>query len=145
LSIEENVATVRRYWEGFNAHNLEVWDEVCAADHVNHDPSLPTPEADLQTVKQIISGLFFTALPDLRSSEDDLIATGDRVVVRRTFHGTHQGELLGAAPTGKPVTFSGIFIDRLEGGKIAEQWVVFDALSLLQQVGVVPAPAEAPA
>ena len=142
MAIEENIAAVRRYWEGFNAHNLNIWDEVCTPDHMNHDPALPTPHADLQTIKQTISQMFFPALPDLTSSEDDLIATGDKIVVRRTFRGTHTGELMGGAPTGKAVTFTGIFIDRLVGGKIAEQWVVFDALSLLQQTGVVSVPGQ---
>jgi predicted ester cyclase len=142
MAIEENITAVHRYWEGFNTHNLNIWDEVCTPDHMNHDPALPTPHADLQTIKQTISAIFFSALPDLTSSEDDLIATGEKVVVRRTFRGTHTGELMGVAPTGKAVTFTGIFIDRLVGGKIAEQWVVFDALSLLQQTGVVSAPGQ---
>ena len=51
-SIETNVAAVRRFWDGFNAHTLAVWDEVCAATFVNHDPGLPTPDADLPTIKQ---------------------------------------------------------------------------------------------
>ena len=140
MATEENIVTVRRFWEGFNAHNLNVWDEVCTPNFMNHDPSLPTPHADLPTIKQAIGGIFFSAFPDLTSSEEDLIATGDKIVVRRTFRGTHKGEWMGVAPTGKETTWTGIFIARLRGGKIAEQWVVFDALSLLQQIGGVPAP-----
>jgi predicted ester cyclase len=141
MSTEENKATVRRYWEGFNAHNLDVWDEVCTPNHINHDPSLPTPDADLQTIKQIIGGLQ-AAFPDLNSSEEDLISEGDKIVVRRTFRGTHKGEFMGVAASGNEVSFTGIFIDRLTGGKIEEQWAVFDALGLLQQIGAVPPPGQ---
>jgi len=142
MATEDNITAVRRFWEGFNTHNLNVWDEVCTANFMNHDPSLPTPHADLPTIKQTIGELFFPAFPNLTSSEEDLIATGDRVVIRRTFRGTHTGALMGVAPTGKAATWTGIFIDRLTGGKIAEQWVVFDALSMLQQIGAVALPGQ---
>ena len=139
MSIEQNKAAVRRFWEGFNAHNLDVWDEVCTPDFINHDPGLPTPDADLPALKQSISGLL-AAFPDITSSEEDLIAEGDKVIVRRTWRSTHKGEFMGAAPTGKEVTFTGTAIARLSGGKIDEQWVNFDTLGLLQQIGAIPAP-----
>ena len=139
MATEENKAAVRRYWEGFNAHKLDVWDEVCTPTHINHDPCLPVPDADLQTIKELIGGLQ-AAFPDLISSEEDLISEGDKIVVRRTFRGTHKGEFMGVAASGNKVTFTGIFIDRLTGGKIEEQWVNFDSLGLLQQIGGVPAP-----
>ncbi len=139
MSQEENKAAVRRFWEGFNAHNLEVWDEVCTPNHINHDPNLPVPDADLKTIKEIIGGLQ-AAFPDLNSEEEDLISEGDKIVVRRTFRGTHKGEFMGVPASGNEVTFGGIFIDRCAGGKIAEQWVVFDALGLMQQIGGVPTP-----
>ena len=141
MSTEQNKAAVRRLWEGFNAHNLDVWDEVCTPNYINHDPGLPVPDADLQTIKQIIGGLQ-AAFPDMTSSEEDLIAEGDKVVVRMTFRATHKGEFMGVAASGKAVTFSGIFIDRLTGGKIAEQWVVFDVMGLMTQIGGVPAPGQ---
>jgi len=138
MSREENKAAVRRYWEGFNAHNLDIWDEVCTPNHINHDPGFPVPDADLQTIKEFIGGLH-TAFPDLNTSEEDLISEGDKIVVRRTFRGTHKGEFMGVAASGNEVTFSGIFIDRLTGGKIEEQWVVFDVMGLMRQIGGVPA------
>jgi predicted ester cyclase len=137
---ETNVAAVRRFWDGFNAHDLDVWDTVCSAGFVNHDPGLPTPEADLPTIKRTIGGLL-AAFPDLRSSEDELLAAGERVVVRRTMRGTHRGPFMGIAPTGQAVEFSGIWLAHLREGKIAEQWVSFDALGLLRQIGALPMPA----
>jgi ketosteroid isomerase-like protein len=139
MTTETNVAAVRRFWNGFNAHDLVIWDTVCSAGFVNHDPGLPTPDADLPTIKHTIGGLL-AAFPDLRSSEDDLIATGDRVVVRRTMRGTHRGPFMGIAPTGKAVTFTGIWLAHLREGKIAEQWVSFDALGLLRQIGAISTP-----
>ena len=139
MSTEENTAAVRRFWEGFDAHNLDVWDEVCTTDFINHDPGLPTPDADLATIKQTIGGLQ-AAFPDMRSVEDDLIAAGDKVVTRRTLRGTHKGEFMGVLATGKEVAFTGAWIAYLSKGKIKEQWVYFDALGLLQQIGAIPAP-----
>ena len=134
---EPNVTTVNKFWDAFNAHNLDGWNEVCAPNYINHDPGLPTPEADLPTIKQTIGGLQ-AAFPDIRSDEEDIISQGDNVVVRRTFRGTHKGEFMGAAPTDNGVTFTGIFIHRLAGGKIEETWFNFDALGLLRQIGAIP-------
>ena len=130
---EQNEAAVRGFWEGFNAH------EVCTANFINHDPSLPVQDADLQTLKEILGGMQ-AAFPDLKSAEDDLFSAGDKITTRRTFHGTHKGEFMGVPASDNEATFTGIFIARLTGGKIDEQWVVFDALGLMQQIGGVPTP-----
>jgi predicted ester cyclase len=112
---------------------------VCAATFVNNDPGLPTPDADLTTIKQTI-GALLAAFPDLRSTEDELIVADDTVVVRRTLRGTHGSEFAGVAPTGNAVTVGGIWLAHLAGGKLQEQWVNFDALGLLRQIGAIPAP-----
>ena len=137
-STQDNVSAVRRFWDGFNNHDLAIWDEACAATFVNHDPGLPTPDADLATIKQTI-GTLLAAFPDLHSTEDELIAANDTVVVRRTMRGTHRSEFAGVAPTGNAVTFAGIWIAHVDGGKLQEQWVSFDALGLLRQIGAIPA------
>ena len=139
MATQQNTAAVRQFWDGFNAHNLDVWDEVCTTDFINHDPGLPTPEADLATIKQTIAALL-AAFPDMTSAEDDLIAAGDKVVTRRTLRGTHEGKFMDVAPTGKPVAFSGVWLAQLSNGKLKEQWVYFDALGLLRQIGALPAP-----
>jgi predicted ester cyclase len=74
---------------------------------------------------------------------EDLISEGDGVAYRRTYYGTHQGELMGIAPTGEQVTIAGITIYRISGGKVEEEWNNFDQLGLLQQLGVAPSPEEA--
>ncbi len=139
MTTSENVRAVRRFWQGFNAHNLDIWDEVCAPDFVNHDPGLPTPDADLPTIKRTIAHLLFSAFPDLQAAEQEVLAEGDKVATRCVLRGSHQGELMGMAPTGKEITFAGIWLAHLKEGKLQEQWVYFDALGLLQQVGAVPA------
>ena len=130
-----NIAAVQRFWQGFNPHNLDIWDEVCAPDFINHDPGLPTPEADLATIKQTIAQLMFGAFPDMQSIEQELIVDGDTVVTHRILRGTHRGEFMGVAPTGKEVTAGGVWLSHFSNGKIKEQWVYFDALGMLQQVG----------
>jgi predicted ester cyclase len=84
--------------------------------------------------------MYRTAFPDLQIPIEDVIAEGDRVVTRWTTRGTHQGELMGAAPTGNQLTVTGILIDRVSGGKIEEEWVDYDTLHLMQQIGAVPQP-----
>lgn len=133
-----NMAAVRRFWEGFNTHNLTIWDEVCSSDFINHDPGLPTPDADLTTIKQTITHLMFGAFPDMQAIEQELFADADKVVTRRLLQGTHRGEFMGIAPTGKEVTAGGVWLSHLSNGKITEQWVYFDALGLLHQIGAIP-------
>jgi len=133
-----NIAAIHRFWEGFNSHNLDIWDEVCAPNFLNHDPGFPKPDADLATIKQTIAHLMFGAFPDMQAIEEDLFVDGDKVVTRRILRGTHQGEFMGMAPTGKKVTAGGVWLSHLRAGKIVEQWVYFDALGLLHQVGAKP-------
>jgi predicted ester cyclase len=81
-----------------------------------------------------------SALPDLRITLEDDIAEGDKVVTRWIGQGTHQGELMGIAPTGNRVTITGIPIHRIEDTKIVEEWSNWDAPGLIQQIGAIPSP-----
>jgi predicted ester cyclase len=82
-------------------------------------------------------------MPDWHVSEDYVVAQGDRVASRGTISGTHLGPFMGAAPTGKKVSWNGIIIYRLDdNGMIIERWQDFDALSMLQQLGVIPTPGQ---
>ena len=137
MSPENNKALVRRFYEEvFNQRNLAVVDEICTSDHQFHNP--PTTLHGREEFKQLLS-LYLTAFPDARFTVEDEIAEGDRVASRYTFRGTHQVALMGIPPTGKQVTVTGIIMNRIAGGKSAEGWLNFDALGLLQQLGVVPA------
>ncbi len=135
---EENKAITRRFLEEiFAGGNLELVDELFAPNFVLHDPSVPQEVHGLEAMKQYIT-MYRTAYPDTRFAVGDQIAEGDRVVTRWTGQGTHQGELMGIPPTGARVTVTGISIDRIAGGRIEETWVSYDALGMMQQLGVIP-------
>ena len=87
--------------------------------------------------KQFVT-TFITAFPDLHLTIDDMVAEGDKVALRITARGTHQGDFMGIAPTGKQVTAPGIVIQRLTGGKLAEGWLVNDLLTMFQQMDALP-------
>ena len=112
-------------------------DELFTPNYANHDSSTPDlgrgPEGEKKRAT-----LYRTAFPDLRLTVEDIIAEGETVVARWSCRGTHKGELNGIAPTGKHVNITGISIARFTNGKMSEGFVNWDALSLMQQLGVVP-------
>ena len=136
---EENKALVRRYFEEiWDKGNLDLIEELFTTNFVRHGPTATEGEVrGLEGFKGVVS-MYRTAFPDLRVPIEDLIAEGDRVVTRWTARGTHQGELMGIAPTGNQVGVTGIIVDRISGGKIEEEWVDYDTLHLMQQIGAAP-------
>jgi steroid delta-isomerase-like uncharacterized protein len=139
MSTEDNKALIRRGYEALNQRNWSVYYDMIAPDGVYHDASMTIQGLD--GYKQFLS-MYLTAFPDAQFAIEDLIAEGDTVVVRQTFRGTHQGELMGIPPTGKQVIVSAIGIVRIVNGKAVEVWENGDTLGLLQQLGVVPAPGQ---
>lgn len=89
--------------------------------------------------------VYRTGLPDLQLSIDDIMAEGNKVIVRWTARGIHKGVLLGVAPTGKQTTVEGISVFRLANGKVTEAWATWDTLGMLRQLGVGPQLAQAKA
>ena len=135
---EVNKTIVRRLFEEvWNKGNLPVADELFAPNYTHHDPSTPDvgrgPESERKRVT-----LYHTAFPDLKLTIEDIIAEGETVMARWSCRGTHKGDLSGNTPTGKQFTISGVSIARFASGKIVEGWVNWDALGLMQQLGVVP-------
>jgi steroid delta-isomerase-like uncharacterized protein len=142
---EANIAASRRVIEeAFGEGRLEILEEICAADFVDHDPI--QGERGLDGVKETIRG-YRDAFPDLSVTVDDIFTSGDKVVIRWSAQGTFENEFLGQPPTheeGDPI--QGIGIDRFdEDGKLAEAWAQWDVLTFMRQLGLLPAPAEAPA
>jgi len=137
----ENKDIVRRLGEEPWQGNLDVIDELADPRYVGHDPALPDTEGP-EGIKQFIKD-FKSAYPDGNVTIDQQLAEGDLVSSRWTGRGTHKGELMGVAPTGKQVTVTGITISRLRGGKVVEEWTNWDTLGMLQQIGAVPAGAPA--
>jgi predicted ester cyclase len=144
MSAEDNKALCRRFFQEFWIQkNLAVADELLAANFVDYTPGSPPglppgPEGHKQ-----FGLLYFTAFPDIRATIEDMVAEGDKVVIRWKVQGTNTGSMFGMPATNRSATFTGITINRIEGSRIAEQWVNFDALGMMQQLGVVPAPGQA--
>ena len=136
---DANKAVVKRFVdELFVQGNLDVVDELVADDYVDHTPppDLPPGKAGL---KQLAT-MFRNAFTDLAISDVDLIAEGDKVVMRHVTTGTHQGDFMGIAATGRRISVNEIHIVRLADGKIVEHWGVEDNLGMMQQLGVVEGP-----
>jgi steroid delta-isomerase-like uncharacterized protein len=140
MSTEQNKAQVRRLTEEvWNQGNFAVLDELFATDYVGHESS--TTIQGQEGARQFIS-LYRSAFSDIHFTIEDMIAEGDKVVARWSVTGTHDGNLLGIPPTGKHTTGTGITIIRFVEGKDVEDWVNWDALGLMQQLGVVPMPGQ---
>lgn len=134
----QNQNVVRRLIEAWNDRNADLFDQFVTSDVRSHDPNTPNMGDGPDGYKQVFR-LYTNAFPDSRLSIDELIEAGDKVIHRWTATGTHKGSLSGIAPTNKAIHVTGVTIYRLVGGKIAEQWVHWNALGLMQQIGVVPA------
>jgi len=129
--------TARFFDEVCNGRKLNVADQLFTTSHVHHDPANPRLSAGPAGIKELVSQ-YHQAFPDANWSVQEMLEAGNNVICRWTGKGTHQGNLSGIPPTGKAVTVTGIWILRFENGKIAESWDSWDALGLLQQIGVVP-------
>ena len=134
---EDNKALVRRFVDEVqSAGNTDLIDEICSPEFVNHSPPPGIP-ADCEGIK-IVTAMFRGAFPDSHFTIEDMVAEGDKVVIRVGISATHKGELLGIPPTENRLTLSAIELYRLAEGKIDEQWVQVDTLGMMQQLGVVP-------
>jgi predicted ester cyclase len=141
MSTATTTAIARRFYEeALNGKNLDRIDEPFATNYQAHPPGMSEP-LTREAFKQF-NHMFLSGFPDLHITVEDEIAEGDKAVLRMTVRGTHQGDFLGISPTGRHVRWTGISVTRVEGGKIAEQWGEQDLLGLLQQLGVVAAPAQ---
>ena len=138
---QENKTIAERFNEDvWGRGDEDALEELLAPDFVDHDP-LPGQSPDREGHRQILAA-FRSAFPDLNVTTEDIIAEGDKVVARWTARGTHQGELMGIAPTGKEVTIQGIDVLRIAEGKVVERWADYDALGMMQQLGVIPEPGQ---
>jgi predicted ester cyclase len=133
-------ASRRLLEQTFNDGKLELIDQLVASDAINHDPATPAEMRALRgpdVFKRTVS-MYRAAFPDVRITVDDVIAAGDKVVLRWHSEGTHRGPLAGLAPTGVHGTVTGISIDRWKDGKVVETWAEWDNLGLARQIGAAP-------
>jgi len=137
-SIEQNKTLVQRFYEEIDKGNLGILDELVAEDYVDHNPSpFPSDVSGRERLKRDFK-LFWEATPGYHRIEDQ-IAEGDKVVTRLTSYGKHEGDLPGAPRTGNDMKMTSITIHRIANGKLVEKWSEKDMISLLQQIGVMPA------
>ena len=122
----------------FTRGELDAVDRYLSPDFVNHDPTFPDEAGDRESMRSA-GEVIRAAFPDWRSDLEELIASGDKVVERFTASGTHEGELMAIAPTGRTVTLPGINVFRLADGKIVERWGKLDMLGFMRQLGAIPA------
>lgn len=142
MSAEETKSLVRQFFDALTHGRLDTLDEILAPHYVAHFAGIPAPMGR-QDFKQFMAA-FIAAFPDQQHTVEELIAEGDKVAPRLVIRGTHRGAFNGIPPTGKPVTITAINILRIENGKIVEHWSEGDNLGMLQQLGVVRTPGEAP-
>lgn len=140
MSTEQNKALSRRLVdELFNRGNTKLADEFLAPDFAEHEELPPGIAPGREGVKQLAT-MLRSAFPDFKATIDDVIAEGDKVVIRQTWSGTQRGEFMGIPPTGKHVSFGVIDIIRIAGGKAVEHWGQMDSMRMMQQLGAIPGP-----
>ena len=131
----------RRIFEDvWNCKNLNAIDDLLSADYVHHDPN-SLVAGGIDGYKQFVNH-YMNAFPHAHFTIHDAFTEGQNEVTRWTVAGTHQGELTGIPPTGRSISVTGISIARVANGKIIESWNNWDALGLMQQLGVVPSEAK---
>ena len=140
MSVRENKAIASRFAQAWAAGGLQIVDELAAPDIVVSYPFPPEPIRGAEAFKDFLRQ-FVEALPDVTVVVDDMIAEGEKVAVRWTFRGTHEGPLLGLPPTGRPVQVSGLTFYRIIDGKVVEETGIGNTLGLMQQLGAVVPPA----
>ena len=133
----DHASTMRRLYELLSAGDIDGFGDLVAEDFVEHEET-PGLEPTKEGVKQFFR-TYRAAFPDLRMEAQDILVSGDKVVARVRGTGTHQGEFMGMAATGKSIDVQLIDIIRFgDDGLAREHWGVFDALAMMQQLGAIP-------
>ena len=140
MSVEENKALVRRFWDEWNKANIAGMMDMISDDSSDHAMP-PGMTGNKQGVEQLI-GMYLGAFPGGVVTIEDLIGEGDKVVCRLTLNGTNSGPFMGMPATNKSATFTAIHIFRVANGKLVERWANQDDIGMLTQLGVIPAPGQ---
>jgi len=138
MSIEVHKDLVRRLWyqQFWDEGRTDLAEELFIPEYKLHISGAPGP-VDREAIKGLVG--FFRAAFGFTHAVHEIVGENNTVAARWTVSGIHTGEFQGVAPTGNPVRVSGLTIYPFVGGKIQESWVVFDSMTLLQQIGAVPA------
>ena len=141
-SAEPNRNLIRQVLNLIDERKLDEAFELYALDYVYHGP-----DGEILEGRDGIRGLwevFLVGFPDLHSTVEDIVTEGDKLVLRWRLEGTHSGEFMGVAPSGAKVNLRITEIFRIANGQLVEAWDQYDALGLMQQIGAIPVPEEAP-
>lgn len=138
MTSKENERLARRFpEEAATGGDVDVLDEILADDFVDHSlfgREVVGVEASKAQLRAIL-----TAFPDFEATVEDVVAEGDRVAMRVTLSGTHEGEFMGLEPTGNSFEVGNAVFNRVADGRIVERWTLPDTFGMLQQLGVLPA------
>ena len=136
VSQQQNKTLARRWFDDlFSRGDLDAANEILSADFIDHLPR--EEERGLEELKHYVT-MYRSAFPDTQDTVEEVVAEGDKMVVRWTSRGTHQGEFIGVAPTGRQVTFTGMRLFRIAENKIVESWVNIDERGLQEQLSATP-------
>jgi steroid delta-isomerase-like uncharacterized protein len=143
MATEQTNKEFARRWneEIWGQQNVDAIDDLVAEDFVGHDPSRPEPVRGPDGVRAVVE-MLFSAFPDTQVDLEEVVAEGDRIAMRITASGTHEGEFMGIEPTGEEMEVSVMTFQRIEDGKAVEEWQIVDTLGMLQQLGVIELPGE---
>jgi len=140
MTTEQNKALVRKLIEEvFNHGNMGAIEELFSPDFVESEELPPGMPAGREGVKQMVV-MLHSAFPDFKATVEDILAEGDKVVVRQTWSGTQKGEWMGVPPTGRHVSIGVIDIIKMVDGKFVEHWGQMDSMGMMMQLGAIPAP-----
>jgi steroid delta-isomerase-like uncharacterized protein len=138
---EQNIAIVKRLYEGLNKGNTEILQELCAPDYAGYSPSGSDRALSREEIIEQLK-MFWRVFPDLNMDIQDMTAKGDKVIVRSINTGTHEGDFQGIAATGRKVKGSEIVIFRMQDGKVVEERAESDMLGVMMQIGMELKPKE---
>jgi len=135
MSVQEMEALVRYRFQELDRDNFNVLDEIFDPTYQLNLPGFPGP-LSLAATKRLYQALY-QGFPDLKHNILEQVSAGDQAVTRWTAAGTHRGTFMGIAPTGKPISFSGINIYTIDNSKFVQSQVNWDLLTLFEQIGAV--------
>lgn len=138
MTLEVNKRVMHRFTQFINTASEKLAEELISPDAVFHVPGRAEPVHGPAGYLEII-GMMRGGFPDIQWTLEEMVAEGDKVAVRFTMRGTHRGTFFGVPPTGKAIQVQAMNLYRLSGGKFVEERGQPDLLSLLQQIGAVPA------
>ena len=136
--MSESKDLARRFYEEvFNAGDLDAVDELLTPDFVDHEEGPPGTPEGIEGVKAFVA-MYREAFPDLHATVEDMVEEGDKIAVRATFTGTHDGDFMGIPASGRKISIQAMDLVRVVDGRAAEHWGVTDVMGLMQQIGAIP-------